>query len=100
MARDNFVLPTRDVRWTIQKYSLKQLALVPLFLELRLFVALKMYAVQSAAIADKAGNPLLAITHPEQTAPTNWFMSDMIKLGLGRNVIPTAASTISLPMQI
>jgi hypothetical protein len=62
---------------TIQRFSLKQLALVLLFLGLQLFVALKVHAVQSAAIADKAGNPILAITHPEQTAPTNWFMSDI-----------------------
>jgi hypothetical protein len=61
---------------TIQRFSLKQLVL--LFLGLQLFVALKMHAVQPAAIADEAVNPLLAITHPEQTAPTNWFMSDMI----------------------
>jgi hypothetical protein len=67
---------------TIQRFSLKQLALVLLFLGLQLFVALKMHAVQSAAIADKAGNPILAITQPEQTAPTNWFMSDIFMCGV------------------
>ena len=75
---------------TMPRFSLKQLVLVLLFLGLALFVALNMHPVQSTAIAYKAGSPLLAITHPEPTAITNWFMRDIFmrgvkpKLGDGR----------------
>jgi ribonuclease Z len=39
---------------------------------------------QAAEIADRANNPLLAITHQGPLAPTNWFMRDIFMRGVER----------------
>ncbi len=65
--------------------------------------------VQAAQIADRAGNPILAITHQGPAAPTNWFMRDIFMRGVKRKsgdvklvddgdmiILATGAKTISI----